>query len=155
MGRVRTDLHWEVEHGQHAGHRDHRGGPGADTHTSQNNFIMIPAVIENLYSDVLTWEFKNIYTVVKVLVNKNTVKTVTLWNSFTILKQLFSMWIYVKLSFISVMRSCIFSIISAGFSVTWSSEIILICWFTAQETFLIIINVFTQVNAKLTFQKHF
>ncbi len=27
------------------------------------------------------------------------------------------------------------------FSVTWSSEISLICWFAAQETFLIIINV--------------
>ncbi len=36
------------------------------------------------------------------------------------------------------MRSCIFSTISPVFSVTWSSEIILICWFTAQETFLII-----------------
>ncbi len=39
------------------------------------------------------------------------------------------------------MRSCIFSIITPVFSVTWSSEIILICWFAAQETFLIIINV--------------
>ncbi len=39
------------------------------------------------------------------------------------------------------MRSCIFSIITAVFSVTWSSEITLICWFAAQETFLIIINV--------------
>ncbi len=38
-------------------------------------------------------------------------------------------------------QSCIFSIITAVFSVTWSSEIIIICWFTAQETFLIIINV--------------
>ncbi len=38
-------------------------------------------------------------------------------------------------------QSCIFSIITAVFSVTWSSEIILICWFAAQETFLIIINV--------------
>ncbi len=38
-------------------------------------------------------------------------------------------------------QSCIFSIITPVFSVTWSSEIILICWFTAQETFLIIINV--------------
>ncbi len=47
----------------------------------------------------------------------------------------------VKLSFISVMRSCIFSIITPVFSVTWSSEIIIICWFAAQETFLIIINV--------------
>ncbi len=39
------------------------------------------------------------------------------------------------------MRSCIFSIITPVFSVTWSSEIIIICWFDAQETFLIIINV--------------
>ncbi len=38
-------------------------------------------------------------------------------------------------------QSCIFSIIPPVFSVTWSSEIILICWFIAQETFLIIINV--------------
>ncbi len=37
------------------------------------------------------------------------------------------------------MRSCIFSIITPVFSVTWSSEIILICWFAAQQT--IIINV--------------
>ncbi len=42
------------------------------------------------------------------------------------------MWISVKMSFISVMRSCIFSIITPVFSVTWSSEIIII---------LIIINV--------------
>ncbi len=33
------------------------------------------------------------------------------------------------------------SIIRPVFSVTWSSEIILIYWFTDQETFLIIINV--------------
>ncbi len=39
------------------------------------------------------------------------------------------------------MRSCIFSIITAVFSVTWSSEISLICWFTAHETFIIIMNV--------------
>ncbi len=39
------------------------------------------------------------------------------------------------------MQRCIFSIITPVFSVTWSSEIILICWFTAQETFLIIINI--------------
>ncbi len=36
------------------------------------------------------------------------------------------------------MLSCIFSIITPVFSVTWSSEIILIYWFTAQETFIII-----------------
>ncbi len=39
------------------------------------------------------------------------------------------------------MHSCIFSIITAVFSVTWSSEIIIIYWFASQETFLIIINV--------------
>ncbi len=50
------------------------------------------------------------------------------------------MWIYYKMSFISVMRSCIFSIITPVFSVTWSSEIILIYWF-AQEAFMIIVNV--------------
>ncbi len=38
-------------------------------------------------------------------------------------------------------QSCIFSIITPVFSVTWSSEIIIIYWFAAQETFLIIINV--------------
>ncbi len=36
--------------------------------------------------------------------------------------------------------SVIFSIITPGFSVTWSSEIILICIFAAQDAFLIIIN---------------
>ncbi len=40
-----------------------------------------------------------------------------------------------------MMQRWIFSIITPVFSVTWSSEIILICWFAAQETFLIIINV--------------
>ncbi len=39
------------------------------------------------------------------------------------------------------MQRCIFSIITAVFSVTWSSEIIIIYWFTAQETFLNIISV--------------
>ncbi len=38
-------------------------------------------------------------------------------------------------------QSWIFSIITPVFSVTWSSEIILICWFAAQETFIIYINV--------------
>ncbi len=54
---------------------------------------------------------------------------------------MFPIVIYCKMKFIPVMRSCIFSIITPVFSVTWSSEIIIICWFTAQETFLIIINV--------------
>ncbi len=56
------------------------------------------------------------------------------------LKQLFSMWISIKLIYFCD-QSCIFSIITPVFSVTWSSEIIIICWFAAQETFLIIINV--------------
>ncbi len=45
-------------------------------------------------------------------------------------------------------ESCIFSIITPVFSVTWSSEIIIICWFAAQETFLIIIilNVESSFN---------
>ncbi len=51
------------------------------------------------------------------------------------------MWIYFEMQFIPVMQSWIFSIITPVFSFTWSSEIILICWFAAQETFLIIINV--------------
>ncbi len=36
------------------------------------------------------------------------------------------------------MQSYIFSIITSVFSVTWSSEMIQICWFAAQETFIII-----------------
>ncbi len=51
------------------------------------------------------------------------------------------MWIYNQMYCISVMHICIFSIITPVFSVTWSSEIIIIYWFAAQETFLIIINV--------------
>ncbi len=35
-------------------------------------------------------------------------------------------------------RSCIFSIITPVFSVTWSSEIIIICWFAAQ--LLLVLN---------------
>ncbi len=42
-------------------------------------------------------------------------------------------------------QSWIFSIITPVFSVTWSSEIILICWFAAQETFLNIINDKTNI----------
>ncbi len=60
-------------------------------------------------------------------------------------KKLFSIYryniLYCKVSFIPVMQCCIFIIITPVFSVTWSSEIIIIYWFTAQETFLIIINV--------------
>ncbi len=39
------------------------------------------------------------------------------------------------------MQSRIFSIVTPVFSVAWSLEIILIYWFAAQETFLIIISV--------------
>ncbi len=38
-------------------------------------------------------------------------------------------------------QSCIFSIITPVFSVTWSSEIIIIYWLAAQEILLIIISV--------------
>ncbi len=44
-----------------------------------------------------------------------------------------------------LMHSCIFSIIPPVFSVTWSSEIIIIYWFSAQETFSIIAKVETVV----------
>ena len=30
VGGAWADLHWEVEHWQHSGHRDHSGGPGQD-----------------------------------------------------------------------------------------------------------------------------
>ncbi len=44
------------------------------------------------------------------------------------------MWLYIKMKFISVMQRWIFSIMS---SVSHDpSEIILICWFAAQETFV-------------------
>ncbi len=72
---------------------------------------------------------------------KNTIKTVIMWNIITIWKRYFIFECILKTSFIPVMRSCIFSIITPVFSVTWSSEIIIICWFAAQETFLININV--------------
>ncbi len=43
--------------------------------------------------------------------------------------------------YVQMYQSCIFSIITPVVSVTQSSEIIIIYWFTAQETFLIMINV--------------
>ncbi len=52
------------------------------------------------------------------------------------LKELFSIWIYFKIVFIPVIKAAS----SSSLHVTWSSEIIIICWFAAQETFLIIIN---------------
>ncbi len=61
------------------------------------------------------------------------------------------MWISVKMYFIIFDQSCIFSIITAVFSVAWSSEIILIFWFTAQEIFLIIINVENSCAAQYYF----
>ncbi len=68
---------------------------------------------------------------------KNIVKTVILWNITTILN-VFSMWIYCKMSFIPVIKA-VFSVSLLQSSVPHDpSEIILICWF---ETFLIISNV--------------
>ncbi len=54
------------------------------------------------------------------------INTVILWEIIAI-KKMFSVWIYCKILFISVLQRCIFSIITAVFSVTWSSEIIIIC----------------------------
>ncbi len=42
---------------------------------------------------------------------------------------------------IALKQGWISSIITTVFNVTWSLEIILICWFAAQEIFLIIINL--------------
>ncbi len=50
--------------------------------------------------------------------------------------------------------NCIFSIITPVFSVTWSSEIIIICWFAAQNTFLIINNIENSYAAKYFYWKH-
>ncbi len=70
------------------------------------------------------------------LQNRNIVKY------YKSLQYLFSMWIYFKIVFIAVMHSCYFQhLLLQSSVVTWSSEIILIWWFAAQETFLIIINV--------------
>ncbi len=58
------------------------------------------------------------------------------WNSY-----------FLKCNFvIPVMRSWIFSIITPVFSVTWSSEIILIWWFAAQEICIIIIKTVVQLH---------
>ncbi len=53
------------------------------------------------------------------------------------------------------MRSWIFSIITPVFSVTWSSEIIIIFWYAAQETFLININVEISCAAKFKEKKSY
>ncbi len=55
------------------------------------------------------------------------------------------MWICVKLIYFCD-QSWIFSIITAVFSVTWSSEIIIICWFAA---LLISITVGAQLLIKV------
>ncbi len=61
-------------------------------------------------------------------------KKLIIWNFITIKNVYFNI-------FIPVMQSWILSIITPVFSVTWSSEIIVICWYVAKETFLIVINV--------------
>ncbi len=77
---------------------------------------------------------------------KNTVKNLKYYCN---LKEMFYMWIYVqKRLFFFLWSNCIFSIITPVFRVTWSSEIIIICWFAAQETFLIIIDVENSCAAK-------
>ncbi len=60
------------------------------------------------------------------------------------------------MQFIPVMRSWIFSIITPVFSVTWSSEIILIWWFAALETcIIIIIKVKKSLMNKKSKEQHF
>ncbi len=54
------------------------------------------------------------------------------------LKHPFSIFIIFENIIYSCDQSWIFSIITPVFSVTWSSEIILIYWFAAQETFLLL-----------------
>ncbi len=57
------------------------------------------------------------------------------------------------MSFISVMRSWIYSIITPVFSVIWFKwSNILICWFAAQETFPNIINIENSSAASYFFQ---
>ncbi len=69
---------------------------------------------------------------------KNTAKAVILWNIFTILNNSFLFEYNFKLIYFCD-QSSIFSIITPVFSVTWSSEIIIICWFAAQETVLLLL----------------
>ncbi len=71
------------------------------------------------------------------LFDQNTVKTIQLWHGIiTIQNNLFLFEYMFKCT-----KAVFFSIITPVVSVTQSSEIIIIYWFTAQETFLIIINV--------------
>ncbi len=63
------------------------------------------------------------------------------------------MWIYFKMKFIPVIKA-VFSISFLQSSVTWSSEIILIYLYDAQETFLIIINVENSYDAAYIFKKY-
>ncbi len=74
-----------------------------------------------------------IYMRVRLMLTKKK-KTVIIWHFITIKNVYFNI-------FIPVMQSWILSIITPVFSVTWSSEIIVICWYVAKETFLIVINV--------------
>ncbi len=65
------------------------------------------------------------------------------------LKQLFSMWISVKIAFIPTIKA-VFSASLLQSSVSHDpSEIIIICWFNAQETFLIINNVENDVFVEI------
>ncbi len=48
----------------------------------------------------------------------------------TVIWEMLSIWIHLRMEFIAVMQSRIFGIITSVFSVTWSSEITLICWFS-------------------------
>ncbi len=85
-------------------------------------------------SDYYFWKRSLLFTKVAFIWTKKIVKYYCYLNNYFLCE-------IVKCNFIPAMQSWIFRIITPVFSVTWSSEIILICWFAAQETFLIIINV--------------
>jgi len=64
-------------------------------------------------------------------------------------KELFCIWIYFKTSFIPVMQSRIFSIITH--TSHDQSEITLICWFAAQEMFIIVVIFIISLENSFSF----
>ncbi len=60
-------------------------------------------------------------------------------------KYCFPVLIYFKIQFIPVKQSWFFSIITPVFSVIWSSEIILICWFIVSVETVVLLNCFWKV----------
>ncbi len=120
--------------------RLHRGLRGSVPATGERGFCMQLYITKHFqYSQYTTVQkFGVCEMFLKVFsargcnyLNKNTVQTVILSNIITISSKLLSISVSFKM-YVYVMHSCIFSIIPPVFSVTWSSEIILMCWFAAQ-----------------------